>query len=214
MLEPVKSKVLRIAKKAVAAGLVHEKAGNFSAYDKESNLVVITPSGIPREGMELSDLCIVDLDGKLVEGRHKPSSETPMHTEIYKRMTGVLGIVHTHSVFATAFAVAGKEIDSITVEMNKFGGKIPLVPFQLPGSVELGTSAIPFLTKHPVVLLQNHGLLAVGRDVDEALLNAIVAEDIAKIYAIAIAIGGAKLLSQDQMESVKEYWNMKGLMVT
>jgi len=77
MLEPVKSKVLRIAKKAVAAGLVHEKAGNFSVYDKGSNLVVITPSGIPREGMELSDLCIVDLDGKLVEGCHKPSSETP-----------------------------------------------------------------------------------------------------------------------------------------
>lgn len=205
MLEELKASVLHIAKKAVDIGLVHERAGNFSAIDRASGFVVITPTGIPRENLKAEDICVVDLDGRLVEGRYKPSSETPMHTCVFKAMSWVRGVAHTHSVFATAFAASGKDIGAVSNEIVRFGGKIPLVPYQIPGSLELGTTAIPFLEQHRVALLEHHGVLTVGESLDEALMNAVAVEDIAKVLVISTIIGGPKLLTAGEIGAIKEY---------
>jgi len=205
MLEQLKEKVLHIAKKAVDVGLVHERAGNFSAIDRQSGLVAITPSGIPREILDVDGICIVDLDGKLVEGHYKPSSETPMHTCIFKALPWVQGVVHTHSVFATSFAASGKGIPAVTNEMVRFGGEIPLAPYQIPGSLELGTTAVPFLEKHLAVLLEHHGVLTVGESLDEAFMNAVAVEDVAKIAVYSTIIGGPKPLTAEEIDGIKEY---------
>lgn len=204
MLEQLRADVLRIAKNAVTIGLVHEMVGNFSAIDRASGLVAITPTGIPRETLKPGGISVVDLDGNLVEGQHKPSSEWPMHTVVYKAMPGIGAIVHTHSVFATAFAAAGKEIGPVTSEIVRFGGRIPLVPFEVPGTPELGVAAVPFLLEHRAALLEHHGVLAVGRTVDEALMNAVAVEDIAKILVISTAIGGPRLLTWEELASIRE----------
>ncbi len=204
-MEELKKKVLNIAKAAVAQGLAHETAGNFSAYDREAGLIAITPSAIPRSACSADDICMIDLKGKVVEGCHKPSSETPMHTAIYREIPGITAIVHTHSPYATAFAVARKEIGPFAIEILKLNGRVPLVPYAIPGSAELGAKAIEYLKEYPAVLLENHGLLAVGKDLDQAFLRAVVAEDLAKMGILSCMLGGPQLLTNDQLNEIRAF---------
>jgi L-ribulose-5-phosphate 4-epimerase len=201
-MDELKVKVLTVAKAAVAAGLAHETSGNFSAIDRQNDRVVITPSAIPRKDCCADDMCVLNLDGTIREGNNKPSSETPMHTLIYKKMPGVSAVVHTHSPYATAMSAAGLEIGAVGIEILKLNGRVPLVPFAIPGSTELATKAVEYLQKYPVVLLENHGLLATGKDLDQAFLRAVIAEDLAKVWILACAAGGPKLLTNDQLDSI------------
>jgi len=201
-MDELKTQVLAIAKTVVAAGLAHETAGNFSTIDRKNNQIVITPSAIARQSCCADDMCVVDLEGKLLEGRHKPSSETPMHSIIYQQIPSVAAIVHTHSPYATAMSVAGLEIGPHAIEILKLNGRVPLVPFAIPGSVELGMKAAEFLQDYPVVLLEHHGLIAIGKDLEQALLRAVIAEDLAKTWILAAAVGGPRLVSQERLDSI------------
>jgi ribulose-5-phosphate 4-epimerase/fuculose-1-phosphate aldolase len=204
-VKELKSQVLRIAKAAVAKGLAHETAGNFSAIDRNTGLIAITPSAIPRDSCSVDDICTVDLRGNLVDGRHKPSSETPMHTAIYRAIPGVMAIVHTHSPYATAYAVARKEIGPFAIEILKVNGRIPLVPYAIPGSQELADLAAAHLRDYPVVLLENHGPIAIGKDLDQAFLRAVFAEDLAKIGILACTLGGPQLLTAAQLDDIRAF---------
>jgi len=137
MLESLKEEVLRANLDLVKHGLVIFTWGNVSAIDRASGLVVIKPSGVSYEGMKAEDMVVVDLDGKAVEGKYKPSSDTPTHVVLYKAFPEIGGIVHTHSTFATAWAQAGKEIPNIgTTHSDYFHGAIPCTSDMTASEIE------------------------------------------------------------------------------
>lgn len=168
--------------------------------------MLITPSSVRYDEMQLDDLVLVSLSGEVLSvapGR-APSSEAPMHLAIYRVRPDIGGIVHTHSPYATAFAATGREIPCALIEMAAFlDGDVPLAPFAMPGSEALGHSALSALRERGACLLENHGALAVGRDIEQALLRAEYVEDSAKICALAQALGGAKALDERHIEKIR-----------
>lgn len=193
MLEGLKEKVCKANLDLTGSGLVIFTWGNVSAIDRESGLVVIKPSGVSYDAMRASDMVVVNLDGKVVEGALNPSSDTPTHLAIYKAFPGTGGIVHTHSTFATAWAQAGKDIPNIgTTHSDYFHGDIPctadMTESQVKGDYELETGNViverfkdidPIHT--PGVLVKNHGPFTWGKDASEAVHNAVVLEQVAKM---------------------------------
>jgi len=195
-------KVVKIAKQALSSGLVLEKSGNFSIYDREQNVVYITPSGVYREVLDASQIVIVDMDNNHLAGNGKASSETLVHLEIYKARPDVNAVAHTHSVYATAHAVANKPIEPWVVETLLYGGRVEVAPFAIPGTMELAKSAAETLGEKNAVLLQHHGVVCVGRDLDEAFLNALYLEDTAKICHIASQMGSPQALPEEVIQTI------------
>ena len=200
----LKEKVLEHAKKAYQEALFAGTSGNLSALDPETGRVAITPTSYPYDIMQADDIVVIELDGTVVEGKHRPSSEWRMHCEIYKRRSDVRAVVHTHSPYATAFAVAGKRIPLILIEMVPFiGGDIPVADFRLPGSQELGVEAVKALSGRNACLLANHGVVAIGNSLEQAHIRAVYAEDAARIYHHALGIGDVKLVPDEAVEQMK-----------
>lgn len=194
-----KQEVLETAKKAFDAGLFAGTSGNLSVYVQEENLVVITPSSIRYEGMTIEDIVVIDLDGNVVEGKHRPSSESKMHCAIYKgkQEEGTRAIVHTHSPYATSFAVNNKKIPLILIEMIPFlGGEVHVAPLEAPGSFELGDAVAGTLQGRNCCLMANHGVITVGATMDQAYLRAEYVEDAAKICRLAMQSGEIVLIPE------------------
>ena len=197
MLEGLKEKVCRANLDLVDHGLVIFTWGNVSAIDRASGLVVIKPSGVPYDRMEPADMVVVDLDGRVVEGDLKPSSDTSTHLVIYRAFPETGGIVHTHSTFATAWAQAGLDIPNIgTTHSDYFHNDIPctadMTEEQVRGDYERETGNVivecfkgldPVHT--PGVLVKNHGPFSWGRDAGEAVHNAVILEQVAKMAFIS-----------------------------
>ncbi len=172
--------------------LVAWTSGNISARDPETSLIVIKPSGIKFPDLTPESMVVVDANGARVEGDLQPSSDTASHCYIYRHMPHVHGIVHTHSRYATAFAVVGKPIPCCTTAMgDEFGGEIPLGGFALIGGEEIGARVVEALagSKSPACLLQNHGVFAVGPTAEAAVKAAVMTEDNAAIVWLALQIG-------------------------
>ena len=200
MLEALKEKVCQANLDLVKHGLVIFTWGNVSAIDRESGLVVIKPSGVSYDDMKPSDMVVVNLDGTVVEGSLRPSSDTPTHLVIYKAFPEVGGVVHTHSTFATAWAQAGRDIPSLgTTHADYFHDDIPctrdMKKIEVFGEYEKETGKViverfkkikPMDT--PAVLVRNHGPFAWGTDADNAVHNAVVLEEVAKMAFIAMTI--------------------------
>lgn len=193
MLEDLKKKVCTANLDLVKHGLVVLTWGNVSAIDRELGLVVIKPSGVPYEDMKPSDMVVVDLSGKTVEGSLKPSSDLPTHLELYKAWTGIGGIVHTHSSYATMFAQACSEIPCYgTTHADHFHGPVPctrlLTKEEVEEAYELRTGTViieRFADLNPVhvpaVVVANHGPFAWGADARGAVVNAVALEQVAKM---------------------------------
>lgn len=191
MLESLKKQVTKANLLLPEHGLVTFTWGNVSGIDRESGLVVIKPSGVPYEHMTEADMVVVDLDGKVVEGRWKPSSDTPTHLELYKAFPECGGIVHTHSRWATTFAQAGKPIPALgTTQGDYFYGEIPctrpMTEAEIRGEYEKQTGKVIVETFRaidpaavPGVLVFSHGPFAWGKDAEEAVHNAVVMEEVA-----------------------------------
>lgn len=209
MLENLKQQVIDAAQKAQQIGLSKHKAGNFSIRDKETGYVVITPSAIDREKLTVKDICVVDLDANLIEVENyvKPTSEILMHLTAYKTRDDLHAIAHTHSKFATMFAVLGKEIKPVIYEVATYGGRVPIAPYGRPGTVELANSIIEPLKIADVCLMEKHGVFCADvEDIEEALLKAIYIEEVAEIYYGAIMLNGGKepdYISQEELDSWK-----------
>lgn len=203
MLEELKDKVCRANLDLVRHGLVLFTWGNVSAIDRESGLVVIKPSGVSYDDMKPEDMVVVDLDGKVVEGRLNPSSDTPTHVVLYKAFPQARGVVHTHSTYATSWAQAGLDIPNIgTTHADYFHDAVPCTPdmteSEVKGEYELETGNVivrRFEGLNPVhtpgVLVKNHGPFTWGKDADEAVYNAVVLEQVAKMASISFGINPA-----------------------
>ena len=195
MLEELKEKVFHANLELVKHGLVIFTWGNVSAIDRETGLVVIKPSGVSYDDMKAEDMVVVDLEGKVVEGRLKPSSDTPTHVVLYKAFPEIGGVVHTHSTYATAWAQAGCDIPNIgTTHADYFYGEIPcvrcLTKEEINSAYEENTghlivSEFKRMKKDvmavPAVLYKNHGPFFWGKDAKEAIHNAVVLEEVAKM---------------------------------
>ena len=200
MLEALKEKVCKANLDLVKHGLVLFTWGNVSAIDRESGLVVIKPSGVSYDNMKPADMVVVDLDGKVVEGDLRPSSDTPTHVELYKAFPNIGGVVHTHSTYATAWAQAGRDIPNIgTTHADYFPDDIPCTRDMKKAEVfseyekETGTVIVERFKglnpdDTPAVLVKNHGPFAWGTDADNAVHNAVVLEEVAKMAFIACTI--------------------------
>ena len=193
MLEALKQKVYEANMDLPKYGLVVFTWGNVSAIDRESGLVVIKHSGVNYETMKPEDMVVVDLEGNVVEGSLRPSSDTPTHVELYKAFPNVGGIVHTHSSWATSWAQAGRGIPCYgTTHADYFYGEIPcarvLTPEEVEEAYEKNTGKViieAFEDRDPMsvpgVLCTSHGPFSWGKDAAEAVHNAVVLEEVAKM---------------------------------
>ncbi len=191
MLEKLKDEVCRANLLLPRYGLVTFTWGNVSGIDRESGLVVIKPSGVPYDGMGPDDMVVVDLNGNPVEGRYKPSSDTPTHIELYKAFPNIGGIVHTHSRWATIFAQMGRGVPAAgTTHADYFYGEVPctrpMTPEEIAGEYEKETGKVVIETfgaldpnAVPACLVYSHGPFAWGSTPDKAVENAVVLEEVA-----------------------------------
>ena len=199
-MEELKAKVCKANLELVQHGLVIFTWGNVSAIDRESGLVVIKPSGVSYDDMKPSDMVVVDLDGNIVEGDLNPSSDTPTHLALYRAWPEIGGVVHTHSTYATAWAQAGRDLPNIgTTHADYFHKEIPCTDFmteaEVKGAYELETGNViirRFEGMNPVhtpgVLVKNHGPFSWGKDAFDAVHNAVVMEQVAKMAYIAFGV--------------------------
>lgn len=190
MLEALKEELHALHLLLPQAGLVTWTSGNISARDPASGLVVIKPSGVMYDALRPQDHVVLDLDGNIVEGTLKPSSDTASHLYIYRRRADIHGIVHTHSPYATAFAALGKPIPVyLTAIADEFGQAIPCAGFALIGGEEIGRQVVEHIGTCPAVLLKNHGVFTVGKNARAAVKAAVMVEDVAKTVHLALQLG-------------------------
>ena len=221
MLEKLKEEVLRANLLLPKHDLVTFTWGNVSAIDREKGLIVIKPSGVEYDEMKASDMVVVDLEGNVVEGKLRPSSDTPTHIELYKAFKDIGGVVHTHSRWATSFAQAGLEIRPMgTTHADYFYGPIPctrsLSDEEINGHYEKNTGLVIIETFKgidpsavPGVLVRNHGPFAWGTDAANAVHNAVVMEEVAFMNYHAMTLRpDAPCVSQTLLD--KHYYRKHG----
>ena len=198
-----------------AAGLVAWTSGNISARVPGADLMVIKPSGVGYQELTPESMVVCDLDGKPVSpGSLSPSSDTATHAYIYRHMPEVGGVVHTHSTYATAWAARGEAIPCVITAMaDEFGGEIPVGPFALIGSDEIGRGVVATLTGHrsPAVLMRSHGVFTVGGTGRDAVKAAVMCEDVARTVHLARTFCEIAPLPADQVDALyARYQNYYG----
>ena len=193
-------------KQSYAEKLFAGTSGNLSVYDKDQNVMVITPTSIPYEAITPEDMVVLRLDGEILEGIHRPSSEWRMHAAVYEAKPEAGAIIHTHSPYATAFAVNNKGIPTILIEMVPFlGGDVPLAKFAIPGTRGVGDEAVKVLANRTGCLLANHGVLTIGASLEQAHLRAVYIEDAAKICSIAMSNGPIVTMTEADIAAMKHH---------
>jgi len=190
-------------------GLVVWTAGNVSQRIRHpgGDLLVIKPSGVTYDELSPEVMVVCDLDGNLVDGDRRPSSDTSAHAFTYKHMPEVGGVVHTHSTYATAWAARGEPIPCVlTMMADEFGGDIPIGPFALIGDDSIGQGIVSTLRggRSRAVLMQNHGPFTIGRDARDAVKAAVMVEEVARAVHIARQLGDVLPIEQDQIDSLYE----------
>ncbi len=199
-----REQLLDAVDKANEVDLIRMSAGNISTRT-EDGLVAITPSGVSYRNMTIEDISIVDLNGNLIEGL-KPSSETPMHTAIYRNVPETGSICHTHSSYVITFAMLGEEIPMVNLELMVCGAPIPVAPWASPGTHKAGEVAVDIFRKRPdlkVILLRKHGLVAIGENLDHAFNMAFNAEVGLEAYYQALQIGKPEPITEEQLAEIR-----------
>lgn len=222
MLEQLKKDVCVANLRLVDLGLILFTWGNVSGYDKETKLMVIKPSGVPYDNMTPGDMVVVDMDGKVVEGKYNPSSDTATHIEVYKNFEGVGGVVHTHSKWGTIFSQAGKAIPALgTTHADNFYGDIPCTPALSKAQVKenyernTGIQIVNMFKEQgldhiaiPGVVIINHAPFTWGKDAMKAVENAAVLEYIAEMAYYTLHINPKAKLNKDILD--KHYFRKHG----
>lgn len=212
MLQQLKEKLHELHLELPKYHLVAWTGGNVSARDPESGLVVIKPSGVRYEKLRPEDHLVVNLQGDVVEGTLKPSSDTASHLYIYRHRPDVNGVVHTHSPYATAFAALGRPIPvCLTAIADEFGGPIPCAGFALIGGEEIGKQVVEYAGSSPAVLLKQHGVFTLGPDAETAVKAAVMVEDVARTVWLAMQLGQpSDIATEDVVRLHDRYTNVYG----
>lgn len=212
MLGELKEELVELHLELPKNNLVVWTGGNVSARDAETGFIVIKASGIRYEEMRPEHMVVVDLDGKMVEGDYKPSSDVHSHLYIYKHRPDIGGVVHTHSAYASAFAAVNKPIPVVlTAIADEFGGPIPCGGFALIGDDAIGKVVVESIGKSPAVLLKNHGVFTVGKNAKSAVKAAVMTEDNAKTVWLSMQIGTPDEIPQEDVEKLHHrYMNVYG----
>lgn len=200
MLEKLRQELAALHQELLLYSLVAWTGGNISARDPETDRVVIKPSGVRYENLTADKLVVVDLDGRVLEGELKPSSDTATHLYIYRHRQDVGGIVHTHSTFATAFAAVGKPIPAVlTAICDEFGGPIPVGGFAPIGGEEIGQEVVKSIGDSKAILMQNHGVFTIGGKATSAVKSAVMVENAARTVYHALQLGEPIPISPDDI---------------
>ncbi|MHB8169989.1 MAG: class II aldolase/adducin family protein [Thermincolia bacterium] len=207
-----KSQLIEAGCRIVKSNLVMGTWGNISLRLPGQERVIITPSGMDYLTLQIEDLVVVDLDGQVQEGQRKPSSELPLHLAMYRARADIGAVVHTHSVYASACAVARKPVPAIVEDMVQLiGGGIDIAPYALPGTSQLAQGAVQAMGEKNAVLLANHGAVAVGKDLAKALNTVFMIEKSARIFVHASSLGQPIVLEEKDVEIMREgYRNTYG----
>jgi L-ribulose-5-phosphate 4-epimerase len=203
-LDAIRREVCRLHAELPRNGLVVWTSGNLSARVQDE-LMVIKPSGVPYDELTPEAMVVCDLEGNAVEEGLAPSSDAATHGYVYRHMPEVGGIVHTHSPYATAWAIRGEPIPCVmTAIADEFGGEIPVGPFALIGDEEVGRGVVATLQSHrsSAVLMRGHGVFALGEGPREALGSAVMCEEVARIVHVARAMGPVEPLDPESIEAL------------
>ena len=202
LLQNERSEIVRFGKNLLTSGLTSGTGGNLSIFDRAQGLVAISPSGVPYEVMTPSDVAVVDMDARPVHGDRKPSSELGFHLALYGKRPDIQAVVHTHSVYATTMACLNWEIPAVHYLVAFCGHKVPLAPYATFGTPELARNVAESIGDGNAVLLANHGLVAIGPNLDTAFAVAEEIELVARIYYQAKSIGEPVILPREEMARV------------
>lgn len=204
LLKEERELVVEYGKKLVNYGLTTGTFGNLSCYNPEKGLMCISPSGMDYFKIDASDVVVLDLDGKLIEGADKPSSEVDMHRIFYNKRADARAVVHTHSMYCTTLACMHKEIPPIHYNVAYCGEKVPCIPYVTFGTQELADAVYEKITdQYNACLLGNHGMLAVGTTMPFAFDIAEQVEFVAHLYYGTLVAGDAGIeLSQPDLDHV------------
>lgn len=212
MLDELREEIYRWNLALPENGLVAWTSGNVSLRDPDTGYVLIKPSGVQYNQLSPEQIVILDLDGNIIEGILKPSSDTASHLYIYRNRPDVFGVVHTHSSYATAFAAVGRPIPVyLTAQGDEFGGPIPCGGFALIGSEEIGKVVLESIGNSTAVLLKNHGVFTIGKSAEAAVKSAVMVEDIARTVWLALQIGTPDEIPEDDVSRLHyRYQNIYG----
>ncbi|WP_069998282.1 L-ribulose-5-phosphate 4-epimerase [Cellulosilyticum sp. I15G10I2] len=211
MLESLKKEVYEANLELPKRGLVVYTWGNVSGIDRESGLVVIKPSGVEYDELKVEDMVVVDLEGNIVEGQYKPSSDTPTHLYLYKAFSEIGGIVHTHSQMATSFAQAGRSVNALgTTHADYFYGAVPctrsMTSEEIQGEYEAETGKViveAFKDMNPMdipaVLVKEHGPFTWGKDAKDAVYHSVVLEEVSKMAFNTALLNNVQVSMQQEL---------------
>jgi len=220
MLEILKENVFKANLDLVKHGLVIHTWGNVSGRDAETGLVVIKPSGVSYDTMKASDMVVLDLTGKVIEGKYKPSTDAATHLILYQTWESVGGVVHTHSSYATSWAQSGKSIPAFgTTHADHYYGEVPcsrlLTDAEIETDYEMNTGKVIVETigklnplSVPSVLVNSHGPFCWGKDADNAVYNAVALEEISKMAFLTVQLGKTEQISKSLLD--KHYYRKHG----
>jgi L-ribulose-5-phosphate 4-epimerase len=204
----IREDLVRCMKALLDRGLITGIGGNASVRLEGTDEILITPSALYKGELKPEDIVKIDLEGNVKEGLFKPSIEWHFHSAVYKRRVDINAVIHTHSPMTTGLALAGKKIEPVTLESAVMLSDVPILEFRYPGTKELGEQVAENILGHRAVILQNHGVIAVGYDLIEALTTIEVLEEISTMTFVASHFGGAKLIPPDQIELIKKLYKI------
>jgi L-fuculose-phosphate aldolase len=202
LLQAERQAIVKFGQKMISSQLVTGAGGNLSIFDRASDRVAISPSGIEYFDLQPEDVVITDLDGQVIDGQYTPSSELGFHLALYRQRADVNAVLHTHSVYATTIACLGWEIPAVHYLVGFSGHKVPLAPYATFGTPELAHNVATGIGDYNAVLLANHGLVAVGADLSRAFNTAEEIELVARIYYQAESVGNPVILPEEEMDRV------------
>ena len=214
LMEDARERIVAFGKRIATEGLAVGTSGNLSEYDPATGLMAISPSGLGYFETTPQDVVVLRLDGSVVEGSRRPSSEAPLHAEVYRRRSAARAVVHTHSPYATTLAALGEPIRAVHFTIADSGAEeVPLSPYVTFGTPELAVSVGATFGEHPhvnAVLMENHGLIACGPSMDAAFGLAVNLEFVSRIQWQAECVGMPRVLSGEEVTGVSKRFETYG----
>ena len=210
LLADERAAIVAACLRLTGSGLLRGTSGNISVRDLGSGTVAVTPSGVAYGSLTPAEVVVLDATGARLDGEMAPTSETALHLAVYRARPDVGAIVHTHSMFATVFAVLGEPIPPVHYLLARAGGAVPVAPYARYGTPELADNCVATLAGHRAVLLANHGVIATGTDLDAAVTSAEDLEYVAELAYRARQIGTPQLLDDAQLTAAAEAFDSYG----